>query len=150
MPDGHFRRPKLLFFKKLCNFFCWITFFCLMSMSLKLTDKTVSYNMGGVNPPPPNSHGPAHTCRLLIVSVIVLFIIDVYMRLGWKKLRLVWSHSACCTKPTDFRPAWIQTGMNHMNVNTNTFQTGLGCNLDIGTTQANKSHLEKKIAWQEE
>jgi hypothetical protein len=31
-----------------------------------------------------------------------------------------------------------------MNVNTNTFQTGLGCNLDIGTTQANKSHLEIK------
>jgi hypothetical protein len=41
-----------------------------------------------------------------------------------------------------------------MNVNTNTFQTGLGCNLDIGTseltTHANKSHLKKKIAWQGE
>jgi hypothetical protein len=29
-----------------------------------------------------------------------------------------------------------------MNVNTNTFQTGLGCNLDIETTHANKSHLK--------
>jgi hypothetical protein len=36
----------------------------------------------------------------------------------------------------EFRPAWIQTGMN---VNTNTFQTGLGCNLDIGTTHAIKT-----------
>jgi hypothetical protein len=34
-----------------------------------------------------------------------------------------------------------------MNVNTNTFQTGLGCNLDTGTTHANKSHKKKKIAW---
>ena len=37
-----------------------------------------------------------------------------------------------------------------MNVNTNTFQTGLGCNLDIGTTHANKSHLKNIIAWQGE
>jgi hypothetical protein len=44
-------------------------------------------------------------------------------------------HSACRTEPTDFRPAWIQTGMN---VNTNTFQTGLGCNFNIGTTHTNK------------
>jgi hypothetical protein len=35
-----------------------------------------------------------------------------------------------------------------MNVNTNTFQTGLGCNLDIGTTYVNKSHLKEKVAWQ--
>jgi hypothetical protein len=35
-----------------------------------------------------------------------------------------------------------------MNVNTNTFQTGLGCKLEIGTTHVNKSHLKKKIAWQ--
>jgi hypothetical protein len=27
---------------------------------------------------------------------------------------------------------------------------GLGCNLDIGTTRADKSHLKKKIAWQGE
>jgi hypothetical protein len=27
MPDGHFRRPKLLFFKKLCNFFAELHFF---------------------------------------------------------------------------------------------------------------------------
>jgi hypothetical protein len=33
-----------------------------------------------------------------------------------------------------------------MNVNTNIFQTGLGCNLDIGTTHAKKSHLKNKIA----
>jgi hypothetical protein len=34
-----------------------------------------------------------------------------------------------------------------MNVNTTIpFRTGLGCNLDIGTTHANKSHLKKKIA----
>ena len=39
------------------------------------------------------------------------------------------------------RPGRIQIGMN-----TNKFQTGLGCNLDIGTTHANKSHLKKKIA----
>jgi hypothetical protein len=32
-----------------------------------------------------------------------------------------------------------------MNVNTNIFQTGLGCDLDIGTTHANKSHLKKKM-----
>jgi hypothetical protein len=31
-----------------------------------------------------------------------------------------------------------------MNVNTNIFQTGLGCNLDIGTTHPNKSHLLKR------
>jgi hypothetical protein len=31
-----------------------------------------------------------------------------------------------------------------MNVNTNTFQTGLGCNLDIGTTHANESHPKKR------
>jgi hypothetical protein len=40
-----------------------------------------------------------------------------------------------------------------MNVNTNTFQTGLGCNLDIGTSEQHmlkKSHLKKKIAWQGE
>jgi hypothetical protein len=39
-----------------------------------------------------------------------------------------------------------------MNVNTQipTFQTGLGCNLDIGTTHANKSHLKKEIDWQGE
>jgi hypothetical protein len=37
-----------------------------------------------------------------------------------------------------------------MNANTNTFQTGLGWNLDIGTKHANKSHLKKKIAWQRE
>jgi hypothetical protein len=43
--------------------------------------------------------------------------------------------------------AWIQTGMN---INTKTFQTGLGCNLDIATTHANKSHLKKKIAWRGE
>ena len=54
--------------------------------------------------------------------------------------------SACWTEPTDFKSR-IQTGVN---VNTNTFQTGLGCNLDNvnGTTHANKSHPEKKIAWQ--
>jgi hypothetical protein len=70
------------------------------------------------------------------------------MRLGRKQLRPVSSHSACWTEPTDFRPACIQIGMN---VNTNTFQTGLGCNrLGIGTTHANKSHLKKKIAWQGE
>jgi hypothetical protein len=36
-----------------------------------------------------------------------------------------------------------------MDVNTNTFQTGLGCNLDIviGTTHANKSYIKKKTAW---
>jgi hypothetical protein len=39
----------------------------------------------------------------------------------------------------------IQTEMN-----TNTFQSGLGCNLDIGTTHANKSHLKEKIVWQGE
>jgi hypothetical protein len=44
-----------------------------------------------------------------------------------------------------FRPACLQTGVT---VNTNIFQTGLGCNLDIGTTHGNKSHLKKKIAWQ--
>jgi hypothetical protein len=33
-----------------------------------------------------------------------------------------------------------------MIVNTNTYQTGLSCDLDIGTTHANKSHLKKKIA----
>jgi hypothetical protein len=32
-----------------------------------------------------------------------------------------------------------------MNVNTNKFQTGLGCNLDIGTTHANKKKPSKKI-----
>jgi hypothetical protein len=52
------------------------------------------------------------------------------------------SRFTCWTEPTDFRPAWIQTGMN---VNTKTFQTGLGCNLDIGTTHANKSHLKRKL-----
>jgi hypothetical protein len=31
-----------------------------------------------------------------------------------------------------------------MNVNTKTYQTGLGCNLDNGTTHANKSHSEKE------
>ena len=39
------------------------------------------------------------------------------------------------------RPGRIQNGMN-----TNKFQTGIGCNLDIETTHANKSHLKKKIA----
>jgi hypothetical protein len=34
-----------------------------------------------------------------------------------------------------------------MDVNTNTFQTGLGCNLDIGTAHANKSYIKKKTAW---
>ena len=103
------------------------------------------------------------------VSIIVLFIIDVYMRpersqtagpfrfdhsiiynrclhetgtkitqTGLKSFRLL-------NRTTDFRPAWIQIGMN---VNTNTFQTCLGCNLDMGTTHANKSHLKKKMAWQ--
>jgi hypothetical protein len=43
------------------------------------------------------------------------------------------------------RPGRIQIGMN-----TNKFQTDLGCNLDIGTTQANKSHLKQKISWQGE
>jgi hypothetical protein len=37
-----------------------------------------------------------------------------------------------------------------MNVNTNTFQTDLGCNLDIGTTHVDKSYLKKEIAWQGE
>jgi hypothetical protein len=32
-----------------------------------------------------------------------------------------------------------------MNVNTNTFQTGLGCNLDIGITHANKSYPKRKL-----
>jgi hypothetical protein len=46
----------------------------------------------------------------------------------------------------------FQTGMN---VNTNTFQTGLGYNLDIGTVSEQHmptklSHLKKKIAWQGE
>jgi hypothetical protein len=31
-----------------------------------------------------------------------------------------------------------------MNVNTNTFQTGLGCNLDIGTTHAEQKSSEKE------
>jgi hypothetical protein len=30
-------------------------------------------------------------------------------------------------------------------INTNKFQTGLGCNLDIGTTHANKSHVKRGI-----
>jgi hypothetical protein len=39
-----------------------------------------------------------------------------------------------------------------MNVKTNTFQTDLGCNIDIGTEHmhANKSNLKMKIAWQGE
>ena len=36
------------------------------------------------------------------------------------------------------------------NVNTSTFQTGFGCNLDIGTIHATKSHLKKEIVWQGE
>ena len=44
----------------------------------------------------------------------------------------------------------MRSGRIQIGMNTNKFQTGLGCNLDIGTTQANKSHLKKKIAWQGE
>ena len=79
-----------------------------------------------------------------LVLVIVLFIIDVYMRPGWKMLRPVWSHPARWTELTIFRPGWIQSGMN---VNTNTFQTGLSCALCFGTTHARQSPV-KKQQWQ--
>jgi hypothetical protein len=65
-------------------------------------------------------------------------------RTGLKSFRLLdranWLQTGMNSDRHEFRPAWIQTGMN---VNTNTFQTGLGCNLDIGTTHA----IKTKAIW---
>ncbi len=54
-------------------------------------------------------------------------------------LRPVWSHPACWTELTIFRPGRIQNGMH---VNTNTFQIGLSCALRLRNTHAPQSPLK--------
>jgi hypothetical protein len=66
-------------------------------------------------------------------------------RTGLKSLfhlldRANWLQTGMNSDRHEFGLAWIQTGMN---VNTNTFQTGLSCNLDIGTTHA----IKTKAIW---
>ena len=73
------------------------------------------------------------------------------MRLHGTKITQTGLKAECLLDRTDR----LQTSMNSDRewdeyINTNTFHTGLGCNLDIATTHAKKSHLKKKIAWQGE